>query len=197
MPLEIETKFKVLRLDPFRRRLEALGADFAGTVREKNWILDGDKDWLRRRGVLFRLRDVGNGGVLTVKGPPKDERSGFKTREEINCRVDSVPAFLLQMEMLEYWPIWIYEKIRESWKWRDCSVELDEFPEIGFFIEIEGDPGRIPAAALDLGLDPESRINETYFNIWVKYLDESRQPFRDMVFAGGEGKNLPGKAEAE
>ncbi|MDR1520528.1 MAG: class IV adenylate cyclase [Planctomycetota bacterium] len=186
MPLEIETKFKIADPAAIRRRLLALGAERIGGGLERNWVLDDAGGGLRRRRHLLRVRDGGaGGGLLTVKGP---EMGGeFKTREEVNSRIGSIPDFLRQMEMLGFKPAWIYEKRRESWRWRGCAVELDECPEIGCFVEIEGGPDLIKAVAADLGLDPDSRLNDNYFDIWLRHLAASRQPGRDMVFPADSG----------
>lgn len=193
MTLEIETKFQVSGLDAVRDRLAAVGAVRIGGGLERNWVLDDAKGSLFRRRILLRLRDDGErGSVLTVKGPARAGK--FKTREEVNAAVESIGKLLGQMEMLGYRTKWRYEKRRESWRWLDCLVCLDECPEIGFFVEIEGQPTVIPAAAEGLGLDPERHINDNYLDLWQNHLNALGQPRRDMVF--GDAESRPGNGES-
>jgi adenylate cyclase class 2 len=189
--LEIEAKFRVPNLASLRRRLLDLGASRLGRVRERNWVLDDAAGGLRRKQRLLRLRSHGGkGGVLTVKGPAAGGE--FKTREELETPLASLAGFLRQMEMLGFRPAWIYEKRRETWNWRGCAVELDECPEMGFFVEIEGKPGAIRRAAADLGIDPAAHIEDNYFSLWRKHLASRGEPWRDMLFPGssrpGRGK---------
>ena len=185
VPLEIETKFAVPDLDAVRGRLAGAGAVRIGGGLERNWILDDAEGSLFRRRILFRLRDEGErGSVLTVKKPAREGK--FKTREEVNAAVESVGKLLAQMEMLGYRTKWRYEKRRETWRWLDCLVCLDECPEIGAFVEIEGEPPAIRAAAAGLGLDLESHIDDNYLDLWQNHLDALGQPRRDMGFGNAE-----------
>src|SRR5690242_10767962 len=145
MGIEIEAKFRVdeAMRGRVRARLEELGARRMGDVLETNIFFDTKDGALRRADKGLRLRrnhDVQSGRdlfVLTYKGPKTAAK--FKTREEIEVEVGTgdlgeVLARLGYGEMLSF------EKRRESWKLNECTVELDELPRLGFFVEIEG-PG--------------------------------------------------------
>lgn len=184
MTREIEAKIRVPDLQPLRQRLAALGADDLGMHREKNWVLDDQAGSLRQREMLLRVRSVGGpGGVLTVKRPVEDGE--FKTREEVECGVDSAATLLAQLQFLGYAVNWIYEKNRHEWRWRDCAVALDECPEIGCFIEIEGEPANIRAVCADLRLDPAAHLGDNYLKLWMKHLETLGDPKRDMLFDSG------------
>ncbi len=69
MAEERELKFAVDSLDVVRERLADLGAEEVSPASdEKNWVFDRD-DELRTSGSIFRLRSVGHGVRLTLKGP--------------------------------------------------------------------------------------------------------------------------------
>lgn len=186
MAIECEAKIKVDGLAELAGRLRRLGAEDRGSEFERNWVLDRSDGSLYAADVLLRIRSVGGaGGVLTVKCPTTG--GAFKSREEIECRVDSTDALLRQLSVLGFRPAWLYEKRRATWLWRGCAIALDELPELGFFVEVEGDPDAIPAVCRDLGLDPDDHLNENYLGLWKEYLRKRGESDRDMVFKPNYG----------
>lgn len=183
MPYEIEAKIRVDGLDALHARLRALGAADEGAAFERNWVFDDAEGSLERRGVLLRLRclDGAAGGVLTVKHSVTG--GAFKKREEVETRVDSVDAVLRQEAILGYRVAWIYEKRRRTLLWNGCVFALDECPEIGTFIEIEGGEEGIRAGCAALGLDPGAHIQDNYLGLWRKHLDALGDKPRHMTFA--------------
>ena len=189
MATETEAKIKVSDLGVVAARLHVLGATDEGAVFERNWVLDRPDGEIMKAGALLRVRNTGGpGGVLTVKH--RTAGGEFKTREEVETRVDSCELLLRQLETLGFRVGWIYEKRRATWLWRDCVVTLDECPEMGGFVEIEGEAEAIRRAAADIGLDPDSHIDDNYLGVWMKYLAARGEAPRDMVFPHtGKGKN--------
>ena len=182
MGMEIEAKIKVNSLKEIGARLRKLGATDEGPARERNYVLDDASGSLLGRGLLLRVRNHGDAyAVLTIKQPT--EGGAFKAREEIETNVDSTANLLRQMEILGFRVNRIYEKYRHTWLWRNCVIALDECPEIGSFVEIEGDPDDIRAVCMDLGLDSQAHISDNYLTLWDKHLDERGECRRDMVFA--------------
>lgn len=185
MAFECEAKIRVADFTPLRERLSRLGADDHGTRLERNYVLDNAKRALKRRGVLLRIRNTGGpGALLTVKNPV--EGGEFKTREEIETRADDTDSLLRQFRALGYRVDWIYEKVRQSWRWGKCEIVLDQCPEIGLFVEIEGNPDDIRAAAAELGLNADDHIADNYLGLWAKYLKSRGEKRRDMIFTEEE-----------
>ncbi len=182
MALEVEAKIRVDSLEPVRAKLAALGAVDEGRVRERNWVLDTPDESLRRAGKLLRVRNTGgDGGVLTVKTPVAGD-GAFKRREEVEVTVDSSDRLLVQFAALGYDVMWIYEKYRTTYHWRGCCVLLDECPEIGDFVEVEGDADAIRTVLRDLGLDAADHLDANYLGLWQEYLTARGEGRRDMVF---------------
>lgn len=189
MAIECEAKFQVDSLDAIRARLEEAGCTGGERVLERNWVLDRPGDRLLREGTLLRVRNCGGeGGVLTVKG--KCRTTEFKTREEVESPVESTDNVLRQMAMLGFVVKCIYEKYRETWRWRDCTLMLDECPELGYFLEIEGTPDDIRRTAADLGLDCDDHLKKSYLDLWCKYLRKRGENYRHMVFEAGCGAKV-------
>ncbi len=187
MAKETEAKIRVHNLVAVHDRLLALGAVDEGRQLERNWVFDNDDGSLERKGVLLRVRGYGGaGGVFTVK-----QRTGggaFKTREEVESMVDSVEDLLRQLDMLGYRLAWMYEKRRRTLLWRDCVFALDECPEIGSFVEIEGGEQSIREACRAVGLDPGRHIDDTYLGLWRKHLEARGEPPRHMIFSEHKGQ---------
>lgn len=189
MGMEVEAKIRVRSLAPYRDKLKDMGAAHEGACLERNWVLDRPDDALMREGSLLRVRNVGGvGGILTVKR--RIDGGLYKTREEIESMVDSTEDLLRQLELIGFQIKWIYEKFRSTWLWRDCVLALDECPEIGSFIEIEGQPERIGETARLLGLDPDSHLDENYLTLWRRHLQERGEKPRHMTFSPEEAARL-------
>ncbi len=192
MAKEIEAKIKIDNIVELRTQLNNVGASLEGTANEKNWVFDDESGSLAKCGFLLRVRNLGDTGcILTVKRPTEGGE-GFKAREEVETVVDSTRDLLKQIEMLGYKVRWIYEKRRQTWLWRDCVISVDECPEIGDYIEIEGFPDAIRTVCADLGLNPDDHVDDNYLTLWQKHLAAHGEPERDMMFApAGQEKNDP------
>lgn len=189
MAIECEAKLKVDDLDGIRARLRHFGGVDEGEVLERNWVLDRPEDGLYKAGILLRVRNTGGvGGVLTVKHNVLGGE--FKCREEVESMVDSTEDLLRQLEIVGFRVKWIYEKYRATWLWRDCVIALDDCPELGCFVEIEGNPDRIREVAAALGLDAEKYIDDSYLSLWRAYLRQRGEEPRHMVFPAGQAKKI-------
>lgn len=181
MAVECEAKIKVENLGAVRARLRHYGAVDEGEVLERNWVFDTGDSSLLDNGILLRVRNTGDvGGVFTVKHAI--DGGEFKCREEVESMVDSTDDLMRQLEILGYKIQWIYEKRRWTWLWHDCVIALDTCPEIGTYVEIEGEADRIREVASSLGLDPDQHICDSYLALWQKHLAERGEESRHMVF---------------
>lgn len=185
--LEVEVKFFVSDLGVARRRLEADGAELvAPRVYERNVRFDTPDHKLLRRAELLRLRQDTR-ARLTFKGPTAaDAESEAKVREEIELEIadfDRMAAILIR---LGYSPVQTYEKYRQTWRWHDVEVVLDELP-FGEFLELEGEEAAIKVAAAALGLNWSKRILTNYLGLMELCRRSFNLPFSDLTFANFDG----------
>lgn len=185
--LEVEVKFFVSDLGVARRRLEADGAELvAPRVYERNVRFDTPDHKLLRRAELLRLRQDTR-ARLTFKGPAAaDAESEAKVREEIELEIadfDRMAAILIR---LGYSPVQTYEKYRQTWRWHDVEVVLDELP-FGEFLELEGEEASIKVAAAALGLNWSKRILTNYLGLMELCRRSFNLPFSDLTFANFDG----------
>jgi adenylate cyclase class 2 len=167
MPVEIEIKFKVDDLEPVRARLRELGAMQAGMVLETNVFFDTPQRTLAAADRGLRIRqnvDAATGRrwqVITYKGPR--ESGELKRREEIEFGVEDFEAAAALLEGLGFAKMLEFEKKRETWRLENCKVELDELPELGTFVEMEGPSNEaVMRCRQELGFAGKPAVIETY-----------------------------------
>lgn len=192
MPVELESKIAVDSHDAVREKLRAAGAVPEGRVVETNRLFDNAERALFRAGCGLRVRTAVQVDALwhpmqakvspadsrchtstfTFKGPQQE--SGFKRREEIELAIENPEGMTALLAGLGYTPWLVYEKRRESWTLGACTIELDEIPRLGCFVECEGpDEAAIQAALATLGLGGEPNIVHSYPGLIAKHLGES------------------------
>jgi adenylate cyclase, class 2 len=171
--LEIEAKFKAEDFTAIRDLLRASGAQSIGVFQETNTFFDTQsRDLLAKdRGLrLRRNRNISTTRedfLLTYKGP---QQSGpLKTREEIELTVSDATSAAAMLRALGYTKISSFEKHRESWKLGECKIELDDLPQLGKFIEIEGPSAdAVHETARTLQLDHLAPITTSYIAMIMK-----------------------------
>ena len=157
--IEREQKYRVARVDTIRKRLLKLGAQIHASGFERNELFDcGER--LRRQGLKLRLRCHGGKiAMLTLKGPRQNGHQ--KTRMEVETTVKYEPAKRI-LELLDFRVKETYSKLREEYRLDGCAVCLDQIPNAGWFVEIEGPQRKITDTARRLGLRPADREHRSY-----------------------------------
>lgn len=159
--LEMELKFKVEDFTEVERRLEELGIEPSPPVDEGNLVLDLMGGPLRKSDTLFRLRNAGDGTLLTVKKPLP--ATALKVRREkeaiLDCTVDDA---LELFGLLGYGVVYRYHKIRRECRLGEATVCLDKL-WFGRYVEIEaGSEDDVMEAVEALALDPQDGIRFSY-----------------------------------
>lgn len=174
MATELELKIRVESHEPVRSRLKTLGAQYVGTVIERNTMLDRPDGSLRATGCGLRVRsttvlDGANpGSKITFKGP--SQSSTLKRREEVECKVENGEDARALFMRLGFGLTVEYHKKRERWRLENCVVELDAPAKLGLFVEIEGpDEPSIRAVQERLGLATAPHITKSYVEMSAQY----------------------------
>lgn len=160
MSMETEKKY---RLDAASKReviraLEECGAEYVSREFEENVIYSSEI--LRGSDAAIRLRHVGDRTVLTYKRSVAAEM-GVKQRIEHETRVEDAESIRSILNELQIEPALVYEKHRDTWKFRSVEVVLDEL-SFGSFMEIEGTITGIKEAEMMLGIEHLEAVHETY-----------------------------------
>lgn len=171
MAQEIEAKYRLEDPAALRERLATCGAKRSAHVLETNRIFDTADGRLRSSDCGLRLRTCRSLGdkqqlsaTLTYKGPRA--AGEMKIREEVETVVSNPSASMTILQHLGFSEVVLYEKRRETWQLDACEVCLDELPQLGWFVEIEG-PGveAVKAVAGRLALETTLPLCETYIEM--------------------------------
>jgi adenylate cyclase, class 2 len=160
MSIETEKKY---RIDTESRKmviraLKNAGAEYVGRDFEENVIYSGEP--LSRNNGVIRLRHVGDRTVLTYKRRVPGN-SDVKEQIEHETEVANVDSIRSILDELGIDPVLVYEKYRDTWKFRSVEVVLDEL-SFGSFMEIEGTITAIKEAEILLGIEDLETVHETY-----------------------------------
>jgi adenylate cyclase, class 2 len=178
MALEVEAKFKIDSHETVRAALQELGARCRGHVLETNQIFDNTQRSLLAADCGLRIRTCRdeNGKVvyacLTYKGPRRN--SSIKEREEIEFWVGDSKTAQAFLEALGYNEVLSFEKKRETWRLNECSIELDELPLLGLYVEIEGpDEQQVRHLGERMQLPERAMERDSYIALLIRYCDQA------------------------
>jgi len=187
MVLECELKYLGVNLDDLGSRLAEAGGERLGKYFESNLVFDYPDRSLKSSGVLLRLRKKQGQALLTVKRPTEiDVTSALKVYEEIETVVGDFSTMQAALEAVGFSVAFAYEKVRESWEYKNCKICLDRLP-FGDYVEIEGTEETVPACANALGLGSYDISKSTYHDINVENrLENGLDPDENFVFENGQ-----------
>lgn len=153
MKPEIEAKFLDVNHQELRKKLESLGAvckQPMRLMRRKNYDFP-DLRLDKERNAWARVRDEGDKVTMSYKQLNSRELDGT---HEVNLTVDSFDAACSFLEAIGLESKTFQETKRESWHLPGFEIELDEWPWVKPYIEIEGpDESSLRELADKLGLD--------------------------------------------
>jgi adenylate cyclase, class 2 len=187
MAVEIEAKMKVASLDDVRAKLQSVGATKGDEIFEINTFFDTeDRSLLAAdQGLRLRVNRVEATGkttnVYTFKGPRLHGK--LKSREELELEVADPRDAERFLVALGYQKILSFEKRRHKWKHEGCSIELDELPHLGVFVEIEGpDEAAVMRVREQLGLSKAPIIKSSYIAMLMAHLQDKGSHERSVTF---------------
>ena len=182
---ELEVKFYLSRRREMEAKLISMGQVSAPRVHEVNLRLDTADLSLLSTGRLLRLRRDARARV-TYKGVGS-EVGGSRLRQELEFTVSDFDTALALFDALGYQVYMMYEKYRTTYQLGNVEVALDEMPT-GDFLEIEGpDSESIRSAALQLELNWEARILDSYTVLFERTRERLGFNFRDLSFENFKG----------
>jgi len=178
---ELEVKFYMSDLPGLKAKLEKMGVQCVQErVHEVNLRFDTPDQALKQKSQVLRLRKDRD-CRLTYKGPGHT-LDGATLRTELEFTVGDFNTAKAFIEALGYQVMLMYEKYRAVYALGEVLVTLDEMP-FGYFAEIEGPTGdAIQHAALQLGLDWETRILDSYMALFERARTALGFNFRDLSF---------------
>lgn len=132
MKTEFETKILEIDIDIITAKLNKIGAKKIGNKLQRRFVYDFVP---KKENSWIRLRTNGNKTTLTIKEIQNDHIDGTK---EIEILVDDFDKTNLLLEKLGYTHKAYQENKRISYIFEGVEIEIDSWPQIPPYLEIEG-----------------------------------------------------------
>jgi len=157
MKTEIETRFLEINKDILIEKLKKLGAIDKGGIK-LNEIIFYDKELKSLENNTFiRLRQRGDKIFLTHKS---NKEKGIDTTKEIEFEVSNFQAAKEFIETFDWITYRIVEKYRHTFELDGVTLDIDTWPKIPTYVELEGDSvDLLQEVAGKLGLNWEERFD--------------------------------------
>lgn len=170
---EVELKVEAEH-DAVRDRLEALDAEYLGTVTQSDTYYDAPHRNFAETDEAFRVRRETRDGdsrvEITYKGPKVDSES--KAREEIETGVESGDDVDAIVRSLGFEAAATVTKERDRYVLDGYTVTLDSVEGLGEYVEVEIESEDVESARegakdvmADLDLDPDEQIRTSYLGL--------------------------------
>lgn len=155
MDTEFEATFANIDKDSLRERLKNIGAELVQKERlMRRWTLDFDhpEEKFHR---WARVRDEGDKITATYKQHVIDKGDAdIDHQKEIEVTVDDFEQMVELLEAVGCRRDMYQENKRESWKLGNCEIEIDTWPHLEPFCEIEAESEKqVRSVAEKLGFD--------------------------------------------
>ncbi|MFI9361792.1 class IV adenylate cyclase [Kitasatospora sp. NPDC053057] len=160
-----EFEAKILNVEPEKTRvlLVEAGAEHVADRVQRRYVYDIPG----RPGAWVRLRDTGSDVTLCVKEIHSDAIDGVTETETTVGDFDATNTLLGK---LGYQPKAYQENRRSSWTLGGAAIEIDEWPLIPPYLEIEGvSADHVHATALALGLPLAELTSENTTKVYRRY----------------------------
>lgn len=135
---EIEVKFFPITPSDVKEKLEAAGATLKTPERLMRRKVYGGEANAAMDCTYGRVRD--EGGVITMSAKYSAQGGDIASQKEAQITVDSFEDATKVLESFGLIPTDFQENKRETWAMADGTlVELEEWPDLPPYLEIEGD----------------------------------------------------------
>jgi adenylate cyclase, class 2 len=152
MQTEYEARFLAIDVDAVKAKLISRSATCVMPRTLMRRIVFKNDD-IEQRGGWLRLRDEGRRVTLTYKQVTA-EVSAIDTTLEAEIQVNDFATTKALLEAMGFHALRYQENYREEWKLGEVAFDLDTWPGLPTFLEVEGPgEGAVKASADALGLD--------------------------------------------
>lgn len=134
MNTEIEAKFLNVNKDAIREQLKALGAELV-FAEKKFQRITFDNPELKAKNAWIRLRD--EGGKITLALKMVSDPNSISGMKESSFEVKGWDEIVMFVESLGYMQKGQEENYREEWKLGDVVFDIDTWPLVNSWLEIE------------------------------------------------------------
>ena len=163
MHTEIEERVLEINVEEITKKLEELKAIKVGEWNQKRYVYDFNP---KRENEWIRLRDTGKQITLAYKNVEKDSIDGTK---ELEIEVSDFEETNQLLGVLGYIPKAYQENRRVRYIFNDIEIDIDSWPFIPTYMEIEGKSiEEIKKIEELLGVDKNKITNLNCQDIYLK-----------------------------
>lgn len=164
--MTIEYEARVLEINPeqMKQKILSLGGVEVRHALMRRYVYSIQQQDLSR---FIRLRDTGFEVTLTYKEIKHDGIDGTEETELIVDDFDKADEFLARLGFQEKW---YQENYRSSFQLENARLEIDRWPRIPPYLEIEADSyEEVISIAEKLGFCQEQLVGENTLKIYARY----------------------------
>ncbi len=178
--METENEVRVLEIDVDKliEQLENLGAKKVGEYFQRRYVYDFNP---KIKGKWIRLRTNGEYTTLAIKSRPDETKIGqlFELEEKVE---DFEKTHMILTE-LGYTPTAYQENKRLIYTLDDVEFDIDSWPMIPTYVEIEGKNAEIVKKYIDiLNLNNNKLSYESLITIYKKYYNKDLTDYKELKF---------------
>lgn len=165
---EIEVRFLEIDAGKLKAKLKSLKAlDLGEDFFEEIIFYDKNLEWQKSGQTIVRIRNTKNGIFLSYKHKEFDNAI---EAEEIEFKIDNIDRATLLLERVGLVAYRHQQKKRHTFKIDDVMVDIDTWPKIPTYVELEG-PSEVhlKSTAKALELDWAQVITESPRTVIEKY----------------------------
>ncbi len=176
--MKTEFEVKILNVDvaAFKKKLAEVGAKKHKEREMRRYVYDIEKG---NENSWIRLRDKGGKVALTIKEIKNDEIGGT---EEIEVEVSDFEMTNKLLERLGFSGKAYQENKRISYRLNDVKIEIDSWPKIPPYVEIEAETAEKVWETVELlGYEKEDTTSIGVMKVYKKYGIDIHD-FRELKF---------------
>jgi len=164
MHTEYEVRVLEIDVEKVRKVLDQLGASFEWDLLQRRYVYDFIP---KVDGKWIRLRTNGEKTTLTIKNVVTSKIDGT---QELEIEVDNFEKTNLILNELGYQAKGYQENRRIQYSYKDCEIDIDYWPKIPTYLEIEGPSEEVVYEVLnDLGFNKDESITRDVEGIYLDY----------------------------
>jgi predicted adenylyl cyclase CyaB len=153
-PLELEAKYRVLNLEGVLDGLRNAGFSKTASLMQRDEYWDTPEGLLAEGDWVVRVREIDGTHVeIALKGPRLVTAKGDHSRVELEVPAGAIQEVHASLRRQGYVVTWVLEKFREEYVGDDrrLLLALDLVPNLGHFLEVEGEFDIARSFAANLG----------------------------------------------
>ena len=164
MHTEYEVRILEINKEEIIKKLEELNAKFSWEALQQRYVYDFNP---KEKGRWIRLRTNGKKSTLTIKNIATSKIDGT---QELEIEVDNFERCNLILKELGYTPKGYQENKRIQYTLNGVEIDIDSWPNIPTYMEIEGPSEDSVYYTLDLlGIDLEKTTTKDVQGIYLDY----------------------------